>query len=226
MWAQDSPQQVDIVDDRTITVEVSQSGLTVFQLPDVVQKAVSSSRDVDVKFEGKYVMVTMGKDLADLVTLTKSGQAYVFVLHPTEQAAAMIAVIDHRKPVRPKVQKPDPIVREASGYVEQLTTIIQRAAKGTLPASYEQESIKDQPRYPWLALTIEEAQVFRGPRYQVVVYALKNDTDHRQTMQEREWNSGMQLAIAIQKEVIDPGQRTIVYLVEMTERNQKDESSL
>lgn len=224
MWAQSSPQQVEVIDDRTITVDVSRSGLTVFHLPEVVQKAVSSAPDVDVKFEGKYVMVTMGQKLADLVALTKTGQAYVFVLKPTDQAAAMIAVIDQRKPTRPKVPKPDPIVREASGYVELLTTLVQRAAKGVLPAQYEQQSIQDQRNYPWLALSIEDAQVFRGSQYQIVVYALKNNTNHRQTMQEREWNTGVQLAIAIQKEVIDPGERTTVYLVEVAEPKSEDGS--
>ena len=224
MWAQTSPQQVEVIDDRTIPVNVSRSGLTVFHLPEVVQKAVSSASDVDVKFEGKYVMVTMGKKLADLVALTKTGQAYVFVLKPTDQAAAIIAVIDQRKLSRPKVHKPDPIVREASGYVELLTTLIQRTAKGMLPAQYEQQSIQDQRNYPWLALTIEDARVYRGSQYQIVVYALHNNTDARHTMQEREWNTGAQLAIAIQKEIIDPGERTTVYLVEMAEPKQEDES--
>ncbi len=224
MWAQTSPQQVDVIDDRTITVEVSRSGLTVFQLPEIVQKAVSSSRDVDVKFEGKYVMVTMGQKHADLVALTKSGQAYVFVLKPTDQAAAMITVVDQRQHARPKIHKPDPIVREASGHVELLTTLVQRTAKGTLPAQYEQQSIQDQRHYPWLALSIEDAQMFRGEQYQIVVYALKNNTENRQTMQEREWNTGAQLAIAIQKETIDPGERTTVYLVEVAEPKEEDES--
>ena len=95
-----------------------------------------------------------------------------------------------------------------------LLDTLQRAARGALPKGYRQTTMTEE-RYPkWLELKVVQGVEYRGPKYRVIVYRLVNTAGHKYTLREQEFLTGVQKAIALNREVVESGEEVVVYLLD------------
>lgn len=203
-------QRLIVEDSRTLRAAVSLRDLNVIEMPDDVTSVSSSKPDLEAKAQGRYVMVRVRSSPADLVVMA-GRQAYVFQLVGGEGVAQRITVEDAR--AEGSAGEDDPI-KMATDYVDGLLELIRRAALSDLPRHCHAAPI-DPERHPkWMELGVVRGVESRCPRYRVTVYTLVNKTSGTQTLRESEFFTGKELAIALNRNVIEAGEEVTVLWID------------
>ena len=180
-------------------------------MPDEVTSVSSSKPDLEAKAQGRYVMVRIRTSPADLVVMA-GRQAYLFELVASEESTQRITVEDYR--AEGATGEDDPI-RMATDYVDGLVELMRRAALEDLPRGCRSSPI-DPERYPrWMELEVVQGIESRCPRYRVTAYRLTNKTSGRHTLRESEFFTGKELAIALNRHVIEAGEEVRVLWIDL-----------
>lgn len=171
----------------------------------------SSKPDLEAKAQGRYVMVRVRTSPADLVVMA-GRQAYVFELVASAESTQRITVEDDRAEGAPGEDDP---VKLATDYVDGLVELMRRAALEDLPRSCHSAPI-DPEQYPrWMELEVVKGIESRCPRYRVMAYRLANKTSGTQTLRESEFFTGKELAIALNRHVIESGEEVRVLWIDL-----------
>ncbi len=204
-------QRLTVEDSRTLRAAVSLRDINVIELPEEVTSVSSSKPDLEAKAQGRYVMVRVRTSPADLVVMA-GRQAYVFELVASEESTQRITVEDDRAEGAPGEDDP---VKMATDYVDGLVELMRRAALEDLPRSCHSAPI-DPEQYPrWMELEVVKGIESRCPRYRVMAYRLANKTSGTQTLRESEFFTGKELAIALNRHVIESGEEVRVLWIDL-----------
>ena len=210
-WAGSTGAAVVVGDEGATSLTLSGRDLNVLTFPAPITMATSSRADLKAKPEGRNLIVQVKTGPADLVVMAGE-QTYVFEVGVSVSLGAQTISIEDRR-VGTVVYDTDP-ARQAADYVDGLLETLQMAARGALPKGYRQTSIAEE-RYPkWLELKVVQGIEYRGPKYRVIVYRLVNTAGHKYTLREQEFLTGVQKAIALNREVVESGEEVVVYLLD------------
>jgi len=210
-WAKSVGAAVVVGDEGATSLTLSGRDLNVLTFPAPITMATSSRADLKAKPEGRNLIVQVKTGPADLVVMAGE-QTYVFEVGVSVSLGAQTISIEDRR-MGTVVYDADP-ARQAADYVDGLLETLQMAARGALPKGYRQTSIAEE-RYPkWLELKVVQGIEYRGPKYRVIVYRLVNTAGHKYTLREQEFLTGVQKAIALNREVVESGEEVVVYLLD------------
>lgn len=219
-------QRILVADESAIPVRVSARDVNVITAPTPVLQAVTSKADIDVKTNGRHVLVTTGKDPGELVILTDQ-RVYVLQLKPELRPAETIILVDDREDTAQGAGSAGGVGRESSDYLDEVTTLIQTVMRGEPPAGFQVVLTPENRRLTWVELETVRDLVYVGSLYEIRRIDWRNDGTHPQTLRESSFYTGRELAIALDHLVIDPGVTAIGVLVyPATPRPSKLESAL
>ena len=126
--------------------------------------------------------------------------------------AQTISIEDRR--VGTVVYDTDP-ARQAADYVDGLLETLQMAARGALPKGYRQTSIDRRTVSKWLELKVVQGISIEGPKYRVIIVSIGEYLGTQiHTAEEQEFLTGVQKAIALNREVVESGEEVVVYLLD------------
>jgi hypothetical protein len=109
----------------------------------------------------------------------------------------------------------DPI-KQSESYVYGTIELFQQIRQGTFPRSYARREIPKEAYPRWLELDVMWAEEIRGPIYTAQRYRLHNKGMATQALRETEFYTGEQLAIALDRHVIQSGEEAVVYVLSYT----------
>lgn len=217
VWAK---QDIVVSDDQSITVDVSVAQLTLIKMPSVVvpNGVMTSNGQLQVKAKGRNVMISAATTPSDLVIITDE-QSYTLRLNPKPIPAETVVITDAR--LASDGADADPI-KQSDGYVDGTVELFQQIVQGTFPRSYARREIPKEAYPRWLELDVMWAEEIRGPVYTAQRYRLHNKGMATQALRETEFYTGEQLAIALDRHVIQSGEEAVVYVLSYTKPLQVD----
>lgn len=166
------------------------------------------------KGEGRNVILEVTAGPADLVVVTQAGQAYVFDLQVnTMLAGQMVQVDDIRLAAGESDSDP---VRKSSDYVDGLLEAFTTVIRGEVPRSYQVQPLAKHLYPRWTELQVEDAVEYRGPKYRVTCYVMRNDSKTKYTMRQEEFYNGRQKLIVFDRNVVEPQDRAQLCVVDDT----------
>jgi hypothetical protein len=203
-------QEIEITDDRLYSVAVSAKDVNVIVAPAPVQQAVTSKPDIEVKTQGRYVLVTTGAQGGELVLLTDT-RHYVLQLKPDNRAAETIILVEQRAEMGSRAQPG--AVRSSTAYVDELATLAQAGFRRLFPPGFSRRETPKEHWITWLELTVLRDEQYESKQWLVRRIELLNQTSMTQTLRESQFYTGREAAIALLRPIIDPGQSTILVLI-------------
>lgn len=188
-------------------------------MPDRVLQAVSSRQGVELKTHDQTVLLAPLTEPSDLVVLAGE-YAYVFQLKPDpDRGPETILIEDARgKAARAMV---DTAGSEDEDPLTSIYALIRAGLTGRWPTDAMVEPLPRAEWPRWLELEIvdaEHAWVRRGARwFETQRLRLKNAAERPLSLRETEWYTGTELAIALDRQVVEPGHTMVVSLVRPSE---------
>lgn len=206
-------QRLVITGDGPQQIVLSSRDLNVLVFPSQVTSAVTSKTDLQADKDGRNVIVRARSGPADLI-ITAGSLTYVFeITVQPALSAQMINIDDFRGPSMDRDADP---IRHAADYQDGLLEVINLMAKGSIPKGYFALTIPQEFYPKWLELKVLNAVEYRGPKYRVTVYVLENIAQTRYTIRQPEFYTGRQKAIALDRQVVEPGERVEILIADDT----------
>ena len=206
-------QRLVITSDGPQQIVLSSRDLNVLVFASQVTSALTSKADLQADKDGRNVIVRARSGPADLIVMAGS-LTYVFdITVQPSLSAQMITIDDVRGTTMDRDADP---IRHAPDYQDGLLEVINLVAKGSIPKGYVTSTISPE-RYPtWLELHVLNAVEYRGPKYRVTVYVLENIAQTKYTIRQPEFYTGRQKAIALDRHVVEPGERVQILIADDT----------
>lgn len=202
-----------VQDERTVRVSVSRAQLTVLVFPASVMQAVTSAPGLELKTSDRHVIVSPPDRPVDLV-VTTTQYVYVLMLEPENKPADTVVIEDVRVASAGGTRG---AVGRAAGYEDEMLELVRAVATGQWPAGAMPRQLPPDAVPRWTDLEAEQrlgATVRRsGGLYELRRLVLRNTQARARSFREQEFYTGEEFAIALSRQVIEPGERVVVSVV-------------
>ncbi|MEW6542466.1 MAG: type-F conjugative transfer system secretin TraK [Nitrospirota bacterium] len=203
-------QRMDVVDESSISVTVSSRDVNVITAPSPILHAYTSKPEIEVKTQGRHVIVTTGATAGELVLLTEQ-QVYVLQLKPQNGPSETIILNDRR--VADTTNQTDQEQQNSADYIDELTTLMRNVFLGQAPAGMRVIETPKERHLTWVELELVHDRLYRGATYLLRRVEWRNDTAGTQTFREKSFFTGRELAIAFDRLRVEPGQSVTAVMV-------------
>jgi hypothetical protein len=187
-------------------------------VPSPVLQAVTSKADIDVKAQGRHVLVTVGTQPGELIIVTEQ-YVYVLQLRPEPGPAETIVLVDDRTDESAQAGLPaaQAGLHASADYIDELTQLITAVFRNDPVPWATISPVPEKQRLAWVELEIERDLLYSGPAYIIRRSEWRNTGSSTQTLRESSFYTGRELAIALDRLSIAPGESVtgvIVYPAE------------
>ncbi|MEM2126172.1 MAG: type-F conjugative transfer system secretin TraK [Candidatus Methanosuratincola sp.] len=195
------------VEGEAAFIQISMKDLNVIKTDIKGLKVFTSSKDLDVKVEGKIVFLKYtgaAPEAQELVLLGSSGSVYTLVLKPAAIPSETIVLNTGekvKKAASAHINQP---------YVKAIKELIRGMYTETPPPGYSIETTKED-RTKWNEVSIVLEKRYKNPVVVGEVFSLKAKTDV--VLDERELYSQGVLAVSIEKHELKQGEEAKAYVV-------------
>ena len=200
-------QIISPVEGETSFIEISKKDLNVIKTSFSGAKAISSSRSLDVKVEGKNIFVKYTGSIAEpqeLIITDTSGSIYPLVLKPTGIPAETIVL-------RTRDDAYDAFDWERShGYTRSIKELIKNMYIEVPPRGYTVDNLTEDAT-EWNEVTKTLKKRYAGALLSGEVYALKARAPV--ALDEKEFYKENTLAVSIEKHALEANETTKLYIV-------------
>ena len=206
-------QIITPVEGETTFVEISQKDLTVIKTPISNIKAFSGSKNIDVRVEGKNILIKytgLTPELQELVIVGADGEIYPVVLKPTGIPTETIIL-------RMRESELEALEWEKShSYINLVKELIKSMYLETPPRGYSVNliSAKKPVNFDMENFNMSLKKRYTGALLIGEVYTVKsNKSEQALQLTEKDFYGEGILAVSIEKPKIGPKEETTVYIV-------------